>query len=78
MEYPTLPSTVDCGGIVGFILTLKGQVFSLILYKWWLLFSLQSVLYKLDSPMPGYVTNIERETQNNDDFRHVLFTADHV
>ncbi|MFC6732573.1 cupin domain-containing protein [Haladaptatus sp. DYSN1] len=28
--------------------------------------------------MPGYVTNIERETQNNDDFRHVLFTADHV
>jgi len=33
VEYPALPSTVDCGGVVGFILTLKGQVFSLILYK---------------------------------------------
>ncbi|WP_435073760.1 cupin domain-containing protein [Halorubrum sp. HHNYT27] len=28
--------------------------------------------------MPGYVTNIERETQDNDDFRQVMFTADHV
>jgi hypothetical protein len=33
VEYPALLSTVDCGGIVGFILTLKGQVFSLILYS---------------------------------------------
>jgi hypothetical protein len=33
VEYPALPSTVDCGGVVGFILTLKGQVFSLILYN---------------------------------------------
>jgi hypothetical protein len=33
VEYPALASTVDCRGVVGFILTLKGQVFSSILYK---------------------------------------------
>jgi len=39
VEYPVLPSTVDCGGVVGFILTLKDQVFSLILYNSRRLFS---------------------------------------
>jgi hypothetical protein len=34
VEYPALPSTVECVGVVGFILRLKAQVFSLILYKW--------------------------------------------
>jgi len=33
MEYPVGLSTVGCVGVVGFILTLKGQVFSLILYN---------------------------------------------
>ena len=33
MKYPAMPLTVDRVGIVGFILTLKGQVFSLILYN---------------------------------------------
>ena len=33
VEYPALPSTVECVGVVGFILRLKAQVFSLILYK---------------------------------------------
>jgi len=33
VEYPALLSTVDCVGVVGFILRLKAQVFSLILYK---------------------------------------------
>jgi len=28
VEYPALQSTVDCGGVVGFILRLKPQVFS--------------------------------------------------
>jgi len=34
VEYPALPSTVECVGVVGFILRLKAQVFSLILYKY--------------------------------------------
>jgi putative transposase len=29
VEYPAVPSTVDCVGVVGFILILKGQAFSL-------------------------------------------------
>jgi hypothetical protein len=33
VEYPALLSTVDCVGVVGFILRLKDQVFSLILYN---------------------------------------------
>ena len=33
VEYPALPSTVECVGVVGFILRLKAQVFSLILYN---------------------------------------------
>ena len=33
VEYPALLSTVDCVGVVGFILRLKAQVFSLILYN---------------------------------------------
>lgn len=33
VEYPALPSAVECGGAVGFILRVKAQVFSLILYK---------------------------------------------
>jgi len=33
VEYPALPSTVERVGVVGFILRLKAQVFSLILYK---------------------------------------------
>jgi len=33
VEYPASPSTVGCGGVVGFILILKGQVFSLNSYK---------------------------------------------
>lgn len=28
--------------------------------------------------MTGYTTNIERETEENEDFRHVLFTADNT
>jgi len=34
VEYPALPSTVECAGVVGFILRLKAQVFSLILYNY--------------------------------------------
>jgi len=33
VEYPALLSTVGCAGVVGFILRLKAQVFSLISYK---------------------------------------------
>jgi hypothetical protein len=33
VEYPALLSTVECVGVVGFILRLKAQVFSLILYN---------------------------------------------
>lgn len=33
VEYPALLSTVECVRVVGFILTLKGQVFYLILYN---------------------------------------------
>jgi len=33
VEYPALPSTVDCGGVVGFIPRLKSRVFSLKFYK---------------------------------------------
>ena len=33
VEYPALPSTVDCVGVVGFIWWLKPPVFSLNLYK---------------------------------------------
>ena len=34
VEYPALLSAVDCVGIVGFILRLKAQVFSSILYNY--------------------------------------------
>jgi len=43
VEYPALPSTVECVGVVGFILRLKAQVFSLILYNLEQLIKVRSV-----------------------------------
>jgi hypothetical protein len=60
VEYPALPSTVECVGVVGFILRLKAQVFSLILYN---------TLHRFPSYQTGALqTNMQRVAMTESPF----------
>src|SRR3989304_3556056 len=39
--------------------------------------ALPQIRYNLTEQMPGYVTDIEKETLGNENFRRVLYTAPH-